>query len=138
MTSHRAPRHTDQCIRDAAVHGFCEHTILPSGLRSPARAHPTSALPGWVRTLLPWLAFALLLTLFVALFAEVGWWALLFEAGTGFAWLTIFVLGLPPSLTADLTQVLPADTRERLEAPRPPKTTKRPGRRRRSGPSHPS
>jgi hypothetical protein len=140
MTSHRAPRHTDQCIRDAAVHGFCEHTLLPSGLRSPSRAHPTtlSALPRALRALLPWLAFALLLTLFVALFAEVGWWALLFEAGTGFAWLTIFVLGLPPSLTADLTQVLPADTRERLEAPRPPKTTKGPSRHRRSGPSHPS
>jgi hypothetical protein len=143
MTSHRAPRHTDQCIRDAAVHGFCEHTLLPSGLRSPARAHPTplSALPRVLRALLPWLAFLLLVGLFVALFQQIGWWALLYQAGFGLSWLVIFILGLPPSLTADLTRVLPADARERLEAPHPhphPKTTKGPSRHRRSGPSHPS
>jgi hypothetical protein len=142
MTSHRAPFHTDQCIRDAAVYGFCEHTVLPSGLRSPARPAPTLSLPRAVRALLPWLAFLLLVGLFVALFQQVGWWALLYQAGFSLSWLVIFILGLPPSLTADLTRVLPDNTRERLEIPRPklpkPPTTKGPGRHRRSGPSHPS
>jgi hypothetical protein len=132
--AHRSPRHTDQCIRDAATYGFCAHTVLP--LRPPPPPTRTTRV---VRTLLRWLAFGLLLTLFVALFLSVGWWALLFEAGTGLAWLMIFIIGLPPSLTADLSTILPSDTRERLAAaPPPPDTTEGPGRHRRSGPSHPS
>jgi hypothetical protein len=132
--THRSPRHTDQCIRDAAAYGFCAHTVLP--IKPPP---PPSRLQRAIRSSLRWLAFALLVVLFVALFLAVGWWALLFEAGTGLAWLLIFTLGLPPSLTADLSTVLPPDTRERLAAaPAPPDTTEGPGRHRRSGPSHPS
>jgi hypothetical protein len=120
--SPQPPHHTDACIRDAARFGFCEHTTLPRTPRpaQPAAPTPAPALRRWTglrQQLAAWVAFLALLGTFVWLLPRVGWAALVVEFVLGLGWLGLFVLGLPTALTADLSKVLPPDTRARLDAP---------------------
>lgn len=123
--------HTDQCIRDAARYGFCDHTVLtasPLAVRFRNReraAHSLSSLSpdarmhSHTRELLGWTGLALITGSTVWLYQYLGVKALFVTPVVGLGWLLVFTCGLPRGLTADLSRALPPDARERL-GPGPP------------------
>jgi len=108
--------HTDQCIRDAARYGFCDHTRL--GRRAPS-TNPRARLSPAVRDVYAWIGLAsLFLTVYwlathVSLLATLGLTAL-----SSLGWLLVFTCGLPRGFDADLSRVLPPDAARRLRTPK--------------------
>jgi hypothetical protein len=123
--------HTDQCIRDAARYGFCDHTRLTARsiqirIRERDRANarlsslaPNARMHSTTRELLGWLGLLTITGSTVWLYQYLGAKALLVAPTIGLGWLLVFTCGLPKGLTADLTRALPPDAKDRLNTPPP-------------------
>jgi len=115
------PTHTDQCIRDAARFGFCDHTRLVASsvrVRAQQSERRHSARVALLRELLGFLALAMIFGPFFYLANQLS----IIEALTTFTalslgYLLLLLCGLPGSLTVDPREWLPPDARERLENP---------------------
>jgi hypothetical protein len=118
---HRAfgplPQHTNQCIRDAARYGFCDHTRLVTAPHLVARR--TQILRDTrrrrtIRTALSYLGLALIALTTIYLSDHLGlatlWLIPLFSLG----WLLVFTCGLPRFLTDGPDDILPPEASRAL------------------------
>jgi hypothetical protein len=112
------PVHTDQCIRDAARWGFCDHTRLVTApqivarkaqiLHDARRRRRTRALLSYLG-----LALAVATTIYLAThlpFPAILWVIPAFSGG----WLLVFTCGLPRFITDGPDDILPPDAAARL------------------------
>lgn len=115
---------TDQCVRDAARYGFCEHTILQASLGPNHYAAAPLWPPRWrqrhphLHELRATAAFAGLLALGVYLIRLQGLLGIALFAGIGLGWLLLYAWGLPKWFTHDPRQLIPVDARDRIYTPR--------------------
>lgn len=69
-----------------------------------------------MKGLLRWLGFGLVVGTFIFLLDELETWkAFVFFFLSGLGWMSVFILGLPEMLLSDSKDILPADTKEKLE-----------------------
>lgn len=118
--------HTDQCIRDAARYGFCDHTRIGAPASHPVNARArdprsvhTPQLSPRAREVYAWIGLVSLAAPSYYLITQLGFPALPAIALINLGWLLVFTCGLPRGLAADLARLLGTRT------PRTPRNRKK-------------
>jgi hypothetical protein len=124
------PQHTNQCIRDAALWGFCDHTRLVTAPQVVARKTQllhTARRRHRTRELLAYVGLAAVVLTTVYLTPRLGWATLWVIPAFSLGWLLVFTCGLPRAFTDGPDDILPPDAARRLHGEiAPPPRSRRP------------
>jgi hypothetical protein len=123
------PTHTNQCIRDAAQWGFCDHTRLVTAPQVVARRAAQEARTRRfqrTRALLSYVGLLLVVLTTIYLSDQLGWAIFWVLPAFSLGWLLVFTCGLPRFLTDTADDIVPPDAARRLHDEITPPSSRRP------------